>query len=81
VCPVQVTLNKYPQVYNGGINPGQKKMVTNSFGNRIFMQPIGGGGKGIRGIFFHFSFVPNKFPICSLGSQCVPQGVPSSFSL
>jgi hypothetical protein len=40
-------------------------------------------------IFFHFSFVlnmfpsssqwvPIKFPICSLGSQCVPQGCSQS---
>ncbi len=54
-------------------------MVTNSFGNKNFMQPMGrlsmhskcldifpfkfwvcGGG-----FFFHFSFVPFKFPMCS----------------
>jgi hypothetical protein len=40
-------------------------------------------------VFFHFPFVPNmfpsssqwvpiKFPICSLGSQCVPQGCSQS---
>jgi hypothetical protein len=26
---------------------------------------------------FEFFFVPFKFPICSLGSQCVPQGWPN----
>jgi hypothetical protein len=74
-------------------------MVTNSFNNRIFMQPMrrlsryskclhffsfnffGGRWR----IFIFFPFVPNmfpsssqwvliRFPICSLSSQCVPQG-------
>jgi hypothetical protein len=62
------------------------KMVTDSFGNRIFMQPMGrlsmhskcldfflsgGGGAGGRGRIFSFT---NMFPIRSLGSPCVPQG-------
>jgi len=39
-------------------------MVTNSFGNRNFMQPMGrlSGGRGEGGGgFFHYSFVPNMF--------------------
>ncbi len=68
----------------------RRKMVTNSFGNRNFMQPMGrpkhalkvpcffsfsvGGGGRI---FFHFSLVSNMFP----NSQCVPQHVPHSTSL
>jgi hypothetical protein len=64
-------------------------MVMNSFGNRNFMQPMGrlnmhskcpsflsfefwvgrGGGN-----FFHFSFIPNMFPLSS-------QYVPNSTSL
>ncbi len=58
-------------------------MVTNSFGNRNFMQPMGRLsmrskcldffsfkflGRG-RIFFFHFSFVPNMFP---MGSHHVP---------
>ncbi len=58
-------------------------MVTNSFGNRNFMQPMGrlnmhskyldfvlffkvlGVRQGEDYFFFHFSFVPFKFPMCS----------------
>jgi hypothetical protein len=54
-------------------------MVTNSFGNRNFMQPMGrpkhalalfllsffGGGRGEED-FFHFPLVLNVFPLCSL---------------
>jgi hypothetical protein len=72
-------------------------MVANSFGNRNFMQLMGRLSMhskcldffpfkfwvGVGEDFFHFSFVPNKFPsssqwvpirfpICSQGSQCVP---------
>ncbi len=59
-------------------------MVTNSLGNRNFMQPMGRLGLGGRGGFFSFFFVPNmfftssqwvpiRFSLCSLGSQCVSQ--------
>jgi hypothetical protein len=70
------------------------KMVTNSFGNRNFMQPMGRlsmHSKSLDGgrIFFHFLFVPNMFPsssqwvpirlpMCSLGSQCVSLGCSQS---
>ncbi len=58
-------------------------MVTNNFGNRNFMQPMGrlnmhskyldfvlffkvlGVRQGEDYFFFHFSFVPFKFPMCS----------------
>jgi len=57
-------------------------MVTNSFGKRNFMQPMGRPkdalkvpcffplkvffGKGGRRIFFHIFLVPNVFSLCSL---------------
>jgi hypothetical protein len=56
-------------------------MVTDSFGKRNFMQPMGGpkqalkvpcffavslGGEGGGRICFHFSLVPNVFPLWSL---------------
>ncbi len=62
------------------------KMVTNSVGNQKYMQPMGRcldfffkfqeGGRGEE--FFPFFLcsqnVPIMFLICSLSSQCVPQG-------
>ncbi len=67
-------------------------MVTNSFGNRNFMQPTGRlsmhskcldffsfkfWGRGVEG-FFSFSFAPFKFPVVP---NMFPNGVPNSTSL
>jgi hypothetical protein len=56
------------------------------FSFKFWVDGVGGA------FFFHFTFVPNMFPLCYLqvpsefpsgsqSSQCVPKGVPNSFSL
>jgi hypothetical protein len=64
----------------------QAKNGNEQFWNmQNFMQPMGRLSTHVTLIFFLFSFggreggggffVPFKFPKCSLGSQCVPQGL------
>jgi hypothetical protein len=57
-------------------------MVTNSFGNRNFMQPRLSVGRGGGGGFFSFFFCSQDVPFKFLmGSHQVPKRVPNSTSL
>jgi hypothetical protein len=59
-------------------------MATNSFGNRILMQPMGmvkrgGGGGYVPNVFPSSSQCTHiRFPKCSASSECVLQDVPKA---